>query len=128
MEKLRKSERLCSRKAIDRLFSDGNSLFHYPFRLIWMESDTPGFPPVRFAVSVPRKRIRKAVTRNRIKRMIRESYRLNKEIVYRGRETGNKIIFMMVIYVSSDVCEYDTINLKFQELLQKFKGEYEGTK
>lgn len=60
--------------------------------------------------------------------MIRESYRLNKEIVYRGRETGNKIIFMMVIYVSSDVCEYDTINLKFQELLQKFKGEYEGTK
>lgn len=60
--------------------------------------------------------------------MIRESYRLNKEIIYEVRKPENKVIFMMAIYVSSDVYEYNAINGKFQELLGKFKHEYEGAK
>jgi len=74
----RKPEKLCSQTHIDRLFSEGKSLLSHHFRLIYIETDTPGQPLVKVLISVPKKNMKLAVDRNRMKRLIREAYRLSK--------------------------------------------------
>ena len=74
---LKKAERLCSKKAIDALFTgtDSKSLSAYPIRIVYRHTEEAG---IRNLVSVSKKRFRHAVDRNRVKRQIREAYRLNK--------------------------------------------------
>ena len=74
---LKKTERLCSKKAIDALFTgtDSKSLSAYPIRIVYRHTEEAG---IRILVSVSKKRFRHAVDRNRVKRQIREAYRLNK--------------------------------------------------
>jgi ribonuclease P protein component len=120
MAKFRKSERLCSRKTIGKLFTSGNSLYHYPFRMVWLDSDTDKPYPANIAISVPSRRFRKAVTRNRLKRLIRESYRKHKGMLYEMLEMKDRKIEMMLIYISGTVYSYDFIDLKLGELVQKF--------
>jgi ribonuclease P protein component len=94
-----KEGRLKSRKEIGRLFQEGNSLGVYPLRLFFLhEKEGNGLPQVAF--SVPKRLFKKAVHRNRIKRQMREAYRLKQSIwleklppgqvtaiwVYTGRE------------------------------------------
>jgi ribonuclease P protein component len=115
----KKSERLCSRKSIGRLFSSGNCIYHYPFRLVWQDSDAGQPFPVRMAVSVPGRKIKKAVVRNHVKRLIRESYRLNKGILYDNLILQNRKIEMMFIYISVNVYDYAFIELKIREVIRK---------
>lgn len=77
---LSKKERLCSRKAIDALFSgaDSRSLSVYPIRAVFRHTEDTG---TRVLVSVSKKRFRHAVDRNRVKRQLREQYRLHKGIL-----------------------------------------------
>jgi ribonuclease P protein component len=123
MGKFRKSERLCSRKSIGKLFSSGNSLYHYPFRLVWLEPENAGPFPARLAISVPARRIRKAATRNRIKRLIRESYRTNKTALYEYLDLQNKKTDIMLIYISGTVYDYDFINIRLTEFIRKLIQE-----
>lgn len=78
---LKKEERLCSKKAIDALFAgtDSKSLSAYPIRAVFRHSAEPG---VRILVSVSKRRFHNAVDRNRVKRQLREAYRLNKNILH----------------------------------------------
>lgn len=79
-----KEERLCSRKDIDRLFNGGgsHSMAAFPLRLVYMcESPDAGMQPARVLVSVPKRCFRRAVKRNRVKRQIREAYRLNRHLL-----------------------------------------------
>lgn len=122
--KFRKEERLCSRKAIERLFASGNSLFHHPFRLLWTDTDSPGPYPARLAISVPAKKVKKAVTRNRIRRLIRESYRINKGMLYQFLERNGKKIDMMLIYVSAEEIDFNAINTRLPELINIFIRRY----
>lgn len=118
--RFRKSERLCSRKSIGRLFESGNTIVHYPFRFLWLESDTGSPYPVRMAVSVPARKIKKAVNRNRIKRLIRESYRMSKGILYENLEMQNRKADMMLIYISGSLHDFEFIDQKIRQLIQKF--------
>lgn len=73
-----KKEKLTSKIIIDRLFKNGESRFKYPFRVLFLFSDsyTEDFPQV--LISVSKRNFKRAVDRNRIKRLIREAYRLQK--------------------------------------------------
>ena len=77
---LKKAERLCSKKAIDALFagSDSKSLSAYPIRIVFRNTEEAD---IRILVSVSKRRFRHAVDRNRVKRQLREAYRLNKHIL-----------------------------------------------
>jgi len=74
----RKPEKICSQKQIDLLFAQRKSFSNGLFRLIYLESDTSTKPSVQLLIAVPKKNLRHAVDRNRMKRLIREAYRLQK--------------------------------------------------
>lgn len=75
-----KSERLCYQKSIDRLFAQGKSFIAYPLRVIYFAEIEPNeanqYPQV--LISVSKRKFKRANKRNRVKRLVREAYRLNK--------------------------------------------------
>ncbi len=77
MHTFKKEERLCSIKLLDKLFHDGSSFLLYPFRLTWMPT-TEQDAPVQVVIQVSKRRYKRAVDRNLIKRRIRELYRIHK--------------------------------------------------
>jgi ribonuclease P protein component len=115
---LHKNERLHSKKLIKELFDKGSSFFLYPFKVMVMEInfDVPETNQVLFSVS--KKKLKKAVDRNLIKRRMRESYRLNKQILS-GLDKGNIIIGL--IYVSSEIATFQVIEKKIKKILTTIK-------
>jgi ribonuclease P protein component len=106
-----KSERLRLEKDIDKLFTDGQAFLSYPLRIVYLP-DTRDASPVSgisVLISVPKKRIRHAVHRNRIKRRIREAFRLNKnEYPDLYRQKG-KQLHMAFIYICNEIKTYTEI-------------------
>jgi len=99
-----KGERLCSKKLFDKLFAKGNSFSSYPLRIIFAETGHTSNYPVQVAFAVSRKLFPKAVTRNLIKRRMREAYRLNKHNLY--RLIGDKKLVFIIIYAEKKIMEY----------------------
>lgn len=108
-------EKLKSRKQIGLLFTAGKSINQHPLRLKYLkvESDDAG---VKAAFSVPKRSVKLAVTRNRLKRLMREAYRLNKHILLNN--TPNQYI-MMFIYSSNKELPLVEMEKKMIELLNK---------
>lgn len=74
----RKPEKICNQKQIDTLFASGKSYTNGLFRIIFLETEPTVMHPVQVLIAVPKKNLRKAVDRNRMKRLIREAYRHTK--------------------------------------------------
>src|SRR5471030_2413656 len=79
MYTFKKEERLCNKKLIDELFHNGSSFLCYPFKASWLIIDEPRQIPAQILFSVSKKRFKRAVDRNLVKRRMREAYRLNKQ-------------------------------------------------
>ena len=75
-----KGERLCNYHRIQKLFQEGNSLKKYPIKLLYLTVDSQEVNN-QVLISVPKRKVRRAVHRNRIKRLIRESYRKQKSLL-----------------------------------------------
>ncbi|MDR1525669.1 MAG: ribonuclease P protein component [Tannerella sp.] len=106
-----KSERLCLKKDIDRLFTDGQSFVSYPLRILYLpdDGDLSSSPGISVFISVPKKRIRHAVRRNRIKRLIREAHRLNKnEISGLCKQKGIQL-YVACIYICNEMKTFASI-------------------
>lgn len=117
---LRKSERTCSKIAIDNLFKGGHSrsLSAFPIRVVYLVSDTPQQEQCQIMVSVPKKCFKRAVKRNRVKRQIREAYRLNKAIVTEQmKKHEGKYLTMAFIWLDAELRDTDEIKSKMINLL-----------
>ena len=117
---LRKSERICSKIAIDNLFKGGHSrsLSAFPIRVVYLVSDTPQQEQCQIMVSVPKKCFKRAVKRNRVKRQIREAYRLNKAIVTEQmKKHESKYLAMAFIWLDAELHDTDEIKSKMINLL-----------
>ena len=119
-----KKERLKSRKTIGRIFREGQSFIAYPIRIAWVlqteEDETPDFP-VQFTQSVPKRRYPKAVDRNRIRRRIREAYRLHKHLLYEAlADTPPANYALMAIYVGKEELPYETIAKATRKWIKSF--------
>ena len=112
-----KSEKLKSKNTIDLLFSEGKSVGKYPLRLVYVASDFGENVPIKMGVSVSKKYFKKAVDRNYFKRVLRETYRLNKNILL--DQLGKPYAFMF-LYQSKDRLSYEEINTKTIQLFEKF--------
>ncbi|MEA1886769.1 MAG: ribonuclease P protein component [Bacteroidota bacterium] len=115
-----KKERLCSRKVISQLFENGNSFYSEPFRVLWLKSDNILPYPAQTAISVGKKSFAGAVERNRLKRLIREAWRLNKHKLYKQLEKLNMQIAVMIIYSGNKIPEYLELEAQMEELISKF--------
>ena len=114
-------ERLKSKKIIGRLFNkEGKSFAIYPLRIIWMETPLETFYPVQIGVVVPKRHFKKAVQRNKIKRRILESYRLNKPQMHEHLQKMDKKCAMMLIYTGKEEMPYEELNHKMTILIRKF--------
>ncbi|MBK8969730.1 MAG: ribonuclease P protein component [Saprospiraceae bacterium] len=121
------NERLKSRKLIGRLFREGNSYIAYPLRVVWLpvQPDDPalatfGEARAQLAISVPRRTFKTAVQRNRLKRRIREAYRLNKQLFYEKLTAADQHIALMLVLVAKEEVPYATIEAGVQKMIRKF--------
>ncbi len=117
--KLNKSEKLRSRIAIDHLFDDGVSLMAFPLRAAFRLRPR-GENPVQFLISIPKKRIRKAVNRVTLRRRTREAYRLNRnELLLAQLEQLDLGVDIAFVYLDSKPAPYSVINEKVTTLLTR---------
>ncbi|MFT6845383.1 MAG: ribonuclease P protein component [Flavobacteriales bacterium] len=115
---LHKSEKLKSRKLIEQLFSRGKTLKKYPILLVYLEAETTQIKPFQVAVSVSKRKFKKAVDRNRIKRQMRESYRKHKSAFLEIKKNDKKY-FAMFIFVGNEHLDSSLIESKINTLLHR---------
>ena len=119
-----KQERLCSFNEINSLVKDGTALFCYPFRAVYQTKEGSASNSVnKILVSVPKKNFKRAVHRNLLKRRIRESYRLNKELLVTAE---NQCVNVMFVYVGKDILEFRYIETKLKDVLGKISKAVEA--
>lgn len=104
-----KSERIFLQREIDALFEEGDSFISFPLRVVFSTKPPASGSRASVFISVPKKRIRQAVKRNRIKRLIREAYRLNKPDFLNSMEGEDKRILVAFIYIGNEVKDYCTM-------------------
>ncbi|QSB27381.1 ribonuclease P protein component [Flavobacterium sp. CLA17] len=112
-----KNERLKSKTTIGLLFSEGKSVSKYPLRLVYRAGEEGSEEKIKVGVSVSKKYFKKAVDRNYFKRVLRETYRLNKNLLW---DTLEGPYSFMLFYQSKDRLSYDEINSKTIQLFEKF--------
>ena len=127
---LTKKERLKSSKTISDVFEKGKTSVIYPFRIVWLETELNATVPVQFGISVPTRKMPKAVSRNRIKRQAREAYRLNKHLLYevlnpQKKTASDRQVAVMFIYLSKKHLPYSFISAKLVSCLQYLCHQYE---
>lgn len=124
MHTFKKEERLCNKKLIDGLFHNGSSFLCYPFRASWMPVDNAQQFPVQVVFSVAKKRYKRAVDRNVIKRRMREAYRLNKQaLLYDVLADADKRIVLSIGFIGKELADYALIEKKMLKLLAQLGGQ-----
>ena len=101
---LKKRERIVSKKLIDTLFGGGcsQSMASFPLRAVYIKKErAQGEAPVQILVSVPKKRFKHAVDRNRIKRQVREAFRQHKQLLYEAL-TEHEQLLLAFIWLSDE--------------------------
>lgn len=118
---LKKEERLSSKKRIDNLFVNGKSFIAYPLRVVYNTRLDNCVPPVSIFISVPKRKIKVVPKRNRVKRLIREAYRLNKYRFNELTETkrGLDIGFL---YLHNEPLPYAEIEKALLKVADKLKS------
>lgn len=113
-----KEERVKGRKRVETLFADGASFLVYPFKVIYVEKDRQGKAPFSILISVPKKRLKSAVLRNRVKRMTREAYRLQKNLLECSSFPENRQCDVAFVYVKDRLCDYPTVEKAMRKSME----------
>ena len=115
---LGKNERLKSRKQIELLFSEGKKFSITPFRVHYLFNELAN-PPLQFGVGVSNKNFKRAVDRNRIKRLVREAYRLQKITLQQEVKEKKGRLSIFIIYTGKEIPEYREVVVNMNKILDK---------
>jgi ribonuclease P protein component len=118
---LGKAERLKSRKVIEQLFKDGKSFTAFPFRVIWKHMPVLNDNTLQAGFTVSTKHFKKAVDRNRIRRLMKEAYRLQKNTLQNTLENNNSPLAVFIIYVGKEIPEYSLVVEKIAVVLNRLQ-------
>ncbi|MGM9701545.1 MAG: ribonuclease P protein component [Prevotella sp.] len=121
---LTKEERICSKKLIEALFAGNGSrsMTSYPIRAVFLElKSAEGEPPVQLLVSVPKRCLKRAVKRNRVKRQIREAFRSNKQVLADALAGSDRSVAVALIWMSADLAATHFVETKVKDLLVRIK-------
>jgi ribonuclease P protein component len=124
MYTFKKEERLCNKKLIEGLFHNGSSFLCYPYKASWMFTDGEQQSPVQIVFSVAKKRYKRALDRNLVKRRMREAYRLNKQAqLYDVLNSAGKTLVLSISYIGKEISPYEFFEKKMLKLLIQLAGE-----
>ncbi len=112
-----KIEKLKSGKLIEQLFEEGKFITVFPLRLAYLESSFDEDVKLKVGVSVSKRNFKKAVDRNEIKRLLRESYRLNKHQYFNNIATQYAF---MILYIGSEKPDFGSVEFKMKQLFEQF--------
>lgn len=120
---LGKAERLKSRKLIDLLFKEGRSFTVFPFRAFYIFSDAKAIQAnnnlLQFGVGVSTRNFKHAVDRNRVKRLAREAYRLQKMPFQELLESKQLPVALFIIYTGKELPDYTVVSEKIAVILKR---------
>ena len=112
-----KKEKLTNKKLFEALFTEGKALKEFPIKLIYLPTHFDDGTQVKVAVVAPKKRFKTAVDRNRIKRLLREAYRLNKPLIFNNIEGNFAFIFL---YLGKRQPSFSELDMAMKQLLEAF--------
>lgn len=119
MNRLRKPERLSRKKIIEKLFAGGSRSFSiFPLRVVWLPVEELDVQ-ASLLVSVSKRRFKRAVKRNRVKRQIREAYRLNKQPLLEVLAEKDLRLALAFIYLSDELTDSAVIAEKMKIALAR---------
>lgn len=115
-----------SRKAIEQLFADGKSFSLFPFKVVYKKSIYTSEPStvnskLQTAFSVSKRHFKKATERNRIKRLMREAYRLQKNELQKNVQQSNHQLVVFILYVGNEIPDYTTVMEKMNAAIKKLQ-------
>ena len=113
-----KEERVTGAKRVDAIFASGKSFISYPLRVVYLQHEQSPIPSCSILISVPKKRMKKAVHRNRVKRLVREAYRLNKKITH-DIDISEQSLDIAFIYVKDTASTYAEIEKAMLKALKQ---------
>ena len=119
--RLRKEERIKSKKQLDMLFAKGHSLRAFPIRLVWAFLPGEGRTKVLVAFAVSRKPWKRAVDRNLIKRRMREAYRLRKHILAEPALPEDHQLLLSCMYTADVICSFEQIARAMDKVLHNLQ-------
>jgi ribonuclease P protein component len=116
-----KKERLCSKKSIEKIFSEGKSIFTYPIKSAYfLEPLQNDEEPVQVLFVVPKRKFKHAVKRNALRRKMREAYRLNKQFLIDWCLSNNIQLRIAFIYVASEPIDFSNQQKAFVSIINQF--------
>ncbi len=124
----KREERLKSKKVIESLFEKGKTIDAPPLKIVWLswpeleDKNETLNSPAQVSFSVPKRAFPKAIDRNRIKRQLREAYRLRKSVLYGFLKNKNLQLALMIIYSGKKLPAYSLIEVKMDALFEKMKS------
>ena len=113
---LPKERRIKRQKIFDALLHEGESVFEYPLKIVFVQTGLPFEVPYQVAFGVSKKKFKKAVKRNRVKRVMREAFRLNAGVL-----EEEKNLALLVIYVSKELPDFHSLMEVTDRLLNRIK-------
>jgi len=119
----RKDEILRKKKLIDRLFTEGSTFYIYPFKIFWLETALESLNPAQILFSVGKRSFKRAVDRNRVKRQIREVYRVQKHELYDKLVKDQQQCVMGIIYTTNVMLTTGELEIKIKAVLKRLNSE-----
>ncbi|MEM1257527.1 MAG: ribonuclease P protein component [Bacteroidota bacterium] len=123
--KFPKQQRLKSKKIFEQLFENGKTINAFPLRLIYLKTPLPEDVSLQVAVVAPKKHFKSAVKRNRIKRVMREAYRLNKRPIFNNMEAQYALV---ILYLGREMPSFSKTEVGVKALLTKFLKQISNEK
>lgn len=114
-----KTEKLKSRKLMEQVFAKGKSFSMFPIKVFYLQVTEQLDFPVKVGVGVSSRNFKKAVHRNRIKRLLRESYRINKHPLHDAVKAQNENIAVFLLFLDKQLPSYEIIQAKMPLVIEK---------
>ena len=120
---LSKEERLSRQRYIDLLFERGQSFVAFPLRVVYLPTEEELPARASFLVSVPKKRFKRAVRRNLVKRQVREAYRVRKYDLWEPLEAVDRRMLVAFLYIDKEIHSYKSMEKAMEKAIQVLRNK-----